>query len=313
MGWMALVVGLVAAALYVVPELQLASPIVAVAASLIPYASIAWMISAVVFATRRRLWSTLIGAFAVAGLVSQLVWASPYWPGARDDQGSLSLLTLNLRCKTIGLQELTEQVTQIRPELVVLQGATVESSESLKQLGLQNTYTISTFHPKQDNPACGSMVFSMVDAVPLTDPFAPQPVIRVSLEPRPLLLFPVDIPTPRNNLSEWLNGFEILRDALSSYASSPTVAVGDFNAVREHEPMRRLLRVTGLRDAREDAGAGWLPTFPATGHLPSIVALDHVLVSPDIMSTSVTAVQVGENTHLALVAVFQLPTEQRGR
>lgn len=302
-------IGLVAATLYVLPELQLTSPKVATASSLIPYACIAWLVSAALFATHRHRWSKSISVLAVAGLVSQLLWASPYWPGNHREQGTLSILTLNLRCKTIGLQELNKTVAQHHPQIVALQGVNTESRRYLEQLGWYVSYPGSTFHPKKETPTCGSMVFSTSQIIPLTGPSELQPVVRVSTQPRPLLIFPVDIPTPRNNLSEWLNAFQALSDSLADHETSDRIALGDFNAVREHEPMRRLMNITGVRDAREDAGAGWLPTFPATGHLPSIVALDHVLVSPDIVPTSVIGVQIGENTHLALLAMLDIPLE----
>ena len=54
----------------------------------------------------------------------------------------------------------------------------------------------------------------------------------------------------------------------------PAVALGDFDAERDHAPFRELL-ATGLRDAHDERGRGLARTFPAW--LP-VLHLDHVLV-----------------------------------
>lgn len=62
--------------------------------------------------------------------------------------------------------------------------------------------------------------------------------------------------------------------------------------------MRRLQQL-GLTDAAAQSGAGWLPTFPASGLLPPI-AIDHVLISRHLTAASVATFKVGGGDHLGL-------------
>ena len=80
----------------------------------------------------------------------------------------------------------------------------------------------------------------------------------------------------------------------------PVVAVGNFNAVLEHEPMRRLTAETGLRDAVVGSGLGWMPTFPGDGVVPPLVGLDHAMVSPGLAALSAWTESVSGQAHRAL-------------
>ncbi len=86
----------------------------------------------------------------------------------------------------------------------------------------------------------------------------------------------------------------------------PVVVAGDFNAVREHLPVRRLVRPDGLVDAAEASGAGWLPTYRADRWYPPLIQIDHVFVTPEIDVGPVETVRVREHAHLALVAWLQV-------
>lgn len=72
--------------------------------------------------------------------------------------------------------------------------------------------------------------------------------------------------------------------------------------MREHAPFRRLLADTGVRNAADVAGAGWLPTFPADRWYPPLLEIDHVLVSPGIAVSALETLRVAGHAHLGLVA-----------
>lgn len=123
-----------------------------------------------------------------------------------------------------------------------------------------------------------------------------------------MVLLPVDFPTPSNGVEPWLDAFTDLNESATAAApgGKPLVAVGDFNAVREHAPMRRLLNVTGLRDAAEVAGAGWTPTFPSSKWHPPLLGLDHALISAQVEASDVRTEVIEGQEHRALMVKIGL-------
>ena len=122
-----------------------------------------------------------------------------------------------------------------------------------------------------------------------------------------LTVVPVSLPTLGTGLDPWLLGFETLDATLASHtsvgtATAPMLVIGDFNATREHLPMRQLIAEHDLVDAAEQARAGWQPTFPADRRYPPLVAIDHVLLSPSLTASEVSAFSVKYGAHRGLIA-----------
>jgi len=107
-----------------------------------------------------------------------------------------------------------------------------------------------------------------------------------------------------------VDGFKHPSDAVAAHRGSPLVAAGDFNAVREHAPMRRLLEETGLRDGAAAAGYGWTPTFPSQRRHPPLLSLDHVLISADLGASAVHTQAIEGQEHRALLVVIDLAAGQ---
>ncbi len=99
-------------------------------------------------------------------------------------------------------------------------------------------------------------------------------------------------------------------DALASLAEEtpgPLLIAGDFNATVNHAGMRRLAR-GGLLDAADQAGSGFLPTFPSEGFPLPLAALDHVLVRyAALVAEEVVTVTVPGTDHRFLVAKYTGP------
>ena len=89
-----------------------------------------------------------------------------------------------------------------------------------------------------------------------------------------------------------------------SPTKGPVIVAGDFNATRDQRPFRDL-EALGFVDAADQAGAGFVPTFP-DGRLPMpVVAIDHVMVRDSRLSAvSVTSVVVPGADHRALVVTY---------
>jgi endonuclease/exonuclease/phosphatase (EEP) superfamily protein YafD len=97
--------------------------------------------------------------------------------------------------------------------------------------------------------------------------------------------------------------FAVLRSALAAIPGSVVVA-GDFNATRDQAPFRDL-EADGFRDAADQAGAGFAPTFPNNRGARPLVAIDHV-IARDLpqRATSWQTVAIPRSDHLAVVSVY---------
>ena len=103
--------------------------------------------------------------------------------------------------------------------------------------------------------------------------------------------------TPEKRLDAWEADLAGVREAATAHSSEPVLLIGDFNAVREHLPMRRLA-ASGLSDAADQTGAGWLPTFPANRWYPPLFAIDHVMVNDRLRVVSLSTFDVKGADHL---------------
>lgn len=295
--------GVATVALQTIPSLQLVHRYAVMAAAFIPYGLPAFAGAAAVFATSPKRWVRPFAVAALAGVALQVWWARPYWPAApASGTGSVTLLTMNMRGNARGIADLADVVLRTRPDVVVVEGLWRSERDKLGQQWAR-LLPHSTFHPLAALPGCGTFVFSRTPLRELSDAGATQPVVEVDLPDGPLVVLPVDLPTPTEGVAPWLDAFTHLTDAATAHRGSPVVVAGDFNAVREHAPMRQLLRDTGLRDAAEVAGAGWTPTFPARSWHPPLIGLDHVLLGDGLAASGVRTEGVTGQEHRALLVV----------
>jgi len=124
------------------------------------------------------------------------------------------------------------------------------------------------------------------------------PVTVTGVHPRP----PV-----RRNVRRWQQELAAIRSALVATDGQQVVA-GDFNASRDHRPFRDLL-AAGFLDCADAAHRRSWPgfTWPAGRWIPSVVRLDHVLVSQGSATVSASQViRVPGTDHRGVLAVIQL-------
>jgi endonuclease/exonuclease/phosphatase (EEP) superfamily protein YafD len=83
------------------------------------------------------------------------------------------------------------------------------------------------------------------------------------------------------------------------------IVAGDLNSTTDMRPFRALLR-NGYRDAAEQSGAGFKPTFPASWRLPPFMAIDHVLTR-NCTATSLRTLELPGSDHRGLVVTVAIP------
>ena len=299
LGCLLLAAGTASAILHAFPKVQLAHRYTVMAAAFVPYGLVAFGGAAILLATAApsRRWAGPLALAAVAGLVLQAWWAKPYWPSSPSGHGSVTVLTMNMRCSTAGMADLAALAERLQPGVVVVQDIDWKHRDRLGD-AWDSLLPHATFHRAAGATTCGTAVFSKAPLTEMQSP-SPQPVMEVGGD-TPFLLLPVNMQTPSKGVAAWLEDFQDLTVAVEGHMGTPLVAAGDFNAVREHAPMRTLTAATGLRDAAELAGNGWTPTFPSASWHPPLIGLDHVLVSDGMVASDVQTHAIPGQEHRAL-------------
>lgn len=308
LGWVMVGVGTLLILLYAVPQLQLRHRYAAMVAAFIPYGILAWLAASLLFLTASERWLKPIAFAAAPCLMAQVIWAYPYWPRIAPGAGSggLTVMTFNLRCKEVDLDDLAAEAIRTQPSVVVLQDVSQQDQGALERTAWPLPYRASLVtHPDlPDSPpaTCRTVVYSAgpLAQVPVTPANVRQDTLRTELPSGPLVIIPVDVANPSEGVAGWAADLAAVQQAVTTQGDQPLIAIGDFNAVLEHLPMRRLQQL-GLTDAAAQSGAGWLPTFAASG-FPPLLAIDHVLISRHLMAASVTTFEVGDGDHLGLTA-----------
>lgn len=110
-------------------------------------------------------------------------------------------------------------------------------------------------------------------------------------------------PGVRDN-TVWRDEHALLLDIVESGPDS-TALVGDLNATRDHAVVRRY-ESAGYVDAADQAGAGFVPTFPVGRTIPPVVAIDHVMMrSTTYVADTFEAVDITDADHRAVIATYR--------
>lgn len=196
-------------------------------------------------------------------------------------------------------------------DVLVLTEITPAARDRLRAAGLDKAFPYAA--GETGETVAGTMVFSshQLDRVAPLDTSFVGLEMRVALPDGSITLLAVHPRPPTGDARDWRSDHAAVRRAASD-AAGPTVIAGDLNATGDHEPMREL-EGRGFEDAAELARSGWQPTWPAAGELsflgvsvPSMLAIDHVLVTEEIAALHTESVTVTGTDHRALVARLAL-------
>lgn len=304
--WGLVGVGAAFVLLYAVPEAQMWNRRLAMLVAFIPYGVLAWGGAAVLFALCGRGFGKALALVALAGAILQLVWASDYFPARSADAGgeSSTVLTLNARCVSYADDDLVETLRDLQPDLVVIQGTTAYLRDYLGEQGVEDAYPHRIFFPRGDSSTCATAVYAKEPLAEAAVSTPDQEAVSVTLNGAAAVLVPVDAPGPQAGVGLWNDALDLVGQvsARAAQGGLPVIVAGDFNATREHLPVRRLVGDGLLVDAAAASGSGWIPTFPADRWHPAVIQIDHVLVSPSLEVARVEAMRVGDNAHMGLVA-----------
>ena len=253
----------------------------------------------------------LLVVVSLVGMLLHAFWASgPFVGTPAADAASphrLHVMTANLRFGEADTPRVVEVALADDVDVLVLQEVTPEALSGLEAAGLDQALEHRAGRPA-DGPA-GTMVFSrypLRSVHRLATMFGSYamdvrtPAGRVHLlavHPRP----------PIGDVTGWRTDQGVVRHAARA-TSERTLVVGDLNATMDHVPMRSLVGI-GFQDAATQADSQWQPTWPAAGEVsrlgfsvPSLVPIDHVLLSKGMRALHTESVTVQDTDHRALVA-----------
>jgi endonuclease/exonuclease/phosphatase (EEP) superfamily protein YafD len=197
-----------------------------------------------------------------------------------------------------------------RADILILEELTPELAESLNSAALGSALRYQVLDARRGGAGMGiwsrypivhsvaipdyrlGMISAVVD-IPGAAPVTIVAVHMVGPWPQPI--------------DDWRDEMARLPTTLSSIATAaderPVVVAGDFNATLDMAPLRRALGVT-FRDAAEQSGAGFMPTYPADRALP-LIGIDHVLTYQS-SANDVRTVRIPGSDHLGLTATVDV-------
>jgi len=259
--------------------------------------------------------SGLLILLVVPMLGLHLWWAGGAYVGqaeaAEDRGGTVAVMSSNLSFGDADPARVVEVAMTNDVDVLVLTEITPSALGRLRAAGLDEVFPYS--QGKAAEGVSGTMVFSGVElseAEPLDTTFGGYEM-TLDLGDESITLVAVHPHPPTGDGRAWRSDHVAVRRAAWTTAG-PTVVAGDFNATLDHEPMREL-EGRGFADAAEQAKSGWQPTWPAAGEMsllglsmPSLLAIDHVLVSEELIAVDSESVTVRGTDHRALVTRLAL-------
>lgn len=246
-------------------------------------------------------------AAASGALVAMgIVWLAPlYVAEGADGDPVLTVASANL---TYGHADADEVVTMVRDrgiDVLAVQELTPDAVERLRAAGLEDLMPYSAL-----DAAWGAGGSGLWSRLPLSAAVSVEGMTfnavraETEVDGRDIAMFSVHpMPPGPTEHERWRADLARLAEVLDAETGTAVVA-GDFNTTRDHRGFRRLEGL-GYVDAADEAGAGFVPTFPE-GRLPTpLVAIDHVITrDAPWVATDVATIALTGADHRVLVVVY---------
>ena len=309
---LAVTAGLVAASLVARAQPVTSMPRLVLAVGA-PY--IAFAAAIVVGVALWRRGSVLALATAILVLAAVAVQVSWYSPGHPPDVGphaEVRVMAANINRGQADAASFVETAEQ-SADVITVAELTPEAVERFAEAGINDVFRHAHLIPAPD--AGGIGIWSRYPLRVLSAPrhrgallaAAHVGVPGVRFDP---VLASVHVFSPVadrvNNIEGWRNemaGAQAQLDNLTSAAGPGAVIVGgDFNSTPDIRQFRDLL-TDGYRDAVEQSGSGFAPTFPSDTWCAPVITIDHVLVRKAAAASARTADIQGSDHRAALVTV----------
>ena len=269
----------------------------------------------------------LVALLALVCLAANCWWQHPFFAPSRplamaaasavahstadtDDQYA-RVMTLNVYKGEADAQAIVDLVRNERVEVLALQETTSGFIERLKNAHIETYLPYS-----QVSTMDGAYGNGLWSATPLADPvddavnssasFMPGGTVAFSGGQRRVRFVSVHTTSPwQGDWRQWKRSLDEL-GLKRADEGTRYVFMGDFNATMDHASMREFLG-TRFHDAAYGSGHGFAFTAPANLFaVPSLTAVDHVVVDSDIMAGQVQVKRISGSDHAALLATIDV-------
>ncbi len=235
---------------------------------------------------------------------------SPRGQSPGPDALPLRVLTLNCQGGLADPGAVVREIERYQVNVLAAQELAPEMVRWLADAGLDALLPFCHLDPRPGSAGTGLWArWPLAPLPPVAGLVAAAP--RARIEPvggRPVTLTAVHTLAPaRHHVREWQQELAAVRSALVDSGGQQIVA-GDFNASRDHRPFRDLL-ASGFLDCADAARRRSWPgfTWPANRRIPTLIRLDHVLVSRAGATVSLSrTVRVPGTDHRGVLAVIEL-------
>jgi endonuclease/exonuclease/phosphatase (EEP) superfamily protein YafD len=295
------------------PLSQIVDLVVAVGAPYTPLVALSGLVLATL--SRRKILS-LVGLLVLAATVAvQVPWYDFGRPADVGRHTEIRVLSSNLRkgqadpSSFVGLAKASADV-------ITVSELTPEEVRRFNQAGLDNTFPYSLLFP-----APGAIGIGLWSRYPLTvvspteNPNIAAARVRVPQVGFDPLVASVHISSPvtrdTDSFDAWRRGITATKAGLHDFAEvtgpGAVIVAGDFNSTPDMRQFRDLL-TEGYRDAVEQTGAGYGPTFPSNLDVPPFITIDHVLTR-NAAASSIRTITMPGSDHRALLATIHVPVD----
>lgn len=275
-----------------------------------PFALFAGLGSMVLFLIARS-WAGVSAAAALTAVLA--LTQAPLYLGSAAPGGpttQLTVLTVNTYKGNVDAESLVAAVRHHDVDVLAVQELTDDAIRRLRSAGLEDLLPSNVLRPGRGSTGNGVWARYPLELIETPGDFA-HPPVAATMDVDGLQLFIATVhpisPFP-DDTANWGADLDRLVTWLGT-VDGPAIIAGDFNATFDHRPFRDVL-ATGYRDAAEQAGSGFLPTYPANRRrLPLLITIDHVIVSDGIVAADVARVHVDGTDHEGLVATLAVPND----
>jgi endonuclease/exonuclease/phosphatase (EEP) superfamily protein YafD len=227
---------------------------------------------------------------------------------------TLRVLTLNVMGGSADPAAVVRAIERHRVEVLVVQELIPDMVHRLADAGLDTLLPYCHLDPRPGSDGTGLWArWPLVPLPPVPGLKAAAPRARIQpVDGWPVTVTGVHPKAPmRRNVRRWQQELAAIRSTLVNSDGRQVVA-GDFNASRDHRPFRDLL-AAGFLDCADAARRRPWPgfTWPAGWGVPSVMRLDHVLVSQGGATVHASRIiRVAGTDHRGVLAVIQLTFQQ---
>ncbi len=275
--------------------------------SLMPWVTLACVIPVTLAVLAR---SRKLGTAAVLPLALCVAWVAPLFAadGAPADATALPVLrvaTINLTFGHADADAVVRLVVDRSIDVLALEELTPGEVDALRAAGLDEAMPYSELRAEEGFTGTGLWSrLPLSAATSVTGLVSPAVRAEVTVVGVPITVYAVHPAAPGVfGHSPWAADMEVLT-ALLTPRDGAVIVAGDFNTTRDHKPFQDLESL-GFVDAADQAGAGFLPTFPESGLPLPIVAIDHIITRDvPLSAVDVTTVAIVGADHRALVVTY---------